>query len=102
MRTNRCTSVFEAAINKLGGPLAAAGRLGRKQPTISGYIKDGNAPAEVCMRIEIETAGEYRAEELRPDLAEMFVRFRRLSPAAIGGDVEGATEAASVAPGEAA
>lgn len=79
MRTNRCTPEFEAAIEKLGGPLAAAGKLGRKQPTISGYIKDGNAPAEVCMRIEIETAGEHRAETLRPDLADMFQKFRQVA-----------------------
>lgn len=79
MRTNRCTPEFEAAIDRLGGPLAAAAKLSRKQPTISGYIKDGNAPAEVCMRIEIETAGEYRAETLRPDLADMFNRFRQLA-----------------------
>ena len=80
MRTNKCTLSFEAAIEKLGGPLAAAGKLGRKQPTISGYVKDGNAPAEVCMRIEVETGGEYAAEDLRPDLADIFKRFRQSKP----------------------
>lgn len=80
MRTNKCTPSFEAAIEKLGGPLAAAGKLGRKQPTISGYVKDGNAPAEVCMRIEIETEGAFAAETLRPDLADVFRRFRNSQP----------------------
>lgn len=80
MRTNKCTPAFEAAITHLGGPLAAAGKLGRKQPTISGYVKDGNAPAEVCMRIEIETAGAFAAETLRPDLADVFKRFRQSKP----------------------
>ncbi len=72
--------VFKKAIKALGGQQAAAGLLGRKQSTLSGYVKDGNAPADVCMRIEIETKGEYRAEQIRPDLADVFTRFREAIP----------------------
>ena len=76
------TDAFKNAIESLGGPLAAAEKLNRKQPTISGYLKEGNAPADVCMRIEIETAGKYLAEDMRPDLAEMFKAFRQSRPKA--------------------
>jgi len=72
------TEAFKGAIKALGGPLAAADRLGRAQSTISGYLKDGNAPADVCMKLEVETG--YAAEDMRPDLAETFRAFRRSKP----------------------
>lgn len=74
-------SSFAEAIRDLGGPTKAAAILGRKQPTLSGYLKDGNPPADVCMRIEVATAGKYRAEHLRPDLADDFRAFRAISKA---------------------
>ena len=49
------TDTFKNAIRALGGQQAAAACLGRKQPTISGYVTEGNAPAEICMMIEVET-----------------------------------------------
>lgn len=69
-------AIFRNAIDEVGGPLKAEGIVGRKQPTISGYLKDGNAPAEVCMRLELATEGKYRAEQMRPDLADVFERYR--------------------------
>lgn len=74
------TEAFKSAIDRLGGPLAAAAKLKRRQPTISGYLKDGNAPADVCMRLEIETGGEFLAEHMRPDLADVFKEFRQTPP----------------------
>lgn len=74
------TDTFKEAIRALGGQQAAAMRLGRKQPTISGYVTEGNAPAEICMMIEVETGGRYRAEDMRPDLAGTFKAFRASKP----------------------
>ncbi len=74
------TDAFKNAIDKLGGPSAAAEKIGRKQPTISGYLKDGNPPADVCMRLEVETNGEFLAEDMRPDLADTFRAFRQSQP----------------------
>lgn len=74
------TSPLENAIAALGGPLKAAAVLGRAQPTISGYLRDGNPPADVCMRIEVATNGEFLAEQIRPDLADDFKAFRALTP----------------------
>jgi DNA-binding transcriptional regulator YdaS (Cro superfamily) len=71
-------SPFHEAIKDLGGPTKAATILGRKQPTISGYLRDGNPPADVCMRIEVATNGKHAAEKLRPDLADDFKAFRAL------------------------
>jgi DNA-binding transcriptional regulator YdaS (Cro superfamily) len=70
-------SLLKQAIEFLGGPTAAAAVLKRKQPTISGYVASGNVPADVCMRIELATAGRFTAEQLRPDLADVFAGFRR-------------------------
>lgn len=74
------TEAFGKAIDALGGQKAAAEKIGRSQSTVSGYLKDGNAPADVCMRIEVETNGAFAAEELRPDLADTFRAFRRSKP----------------------
>jgi DNA-binding transcriptional regulator YdaS (Cro superfamily) len=74
------TEAFKSAIKELGGQQAAAELLGRKQPTISGYVTEGNAPADICMRLEVATQGRYRAEDMRPDLADVFKRFRRSRP----------------------
>jgi DNA-binding transcriptional regulator YdaS (Cro superfamily) len=71
-------SPFHSAIDDLGGPTKAAAILGRKQPTISGYLKDGKPPADVCMRVEVATKGKHRAEQLRPDLADDFKAFRAM------------------------
>lgn len=65
------------AIKALGGQSTAAAILKRSQATISGYLNGGSPPADVCMRIEVATKGEYRAEDLRPDLADVFAGFRR-------------------------
>jgi hypothetical protein len=32
------------------------------------------------MRLEVATQGRYRAEDMRPDLADVFKRFRRSRP----------------------
>ena len=74
-------SPFHEAIKDLGGPTKAAAVLGRAQPTISGYLRDGNPPADVCMRIEVATDGKHTAEKMRPDLADDFKAFRALTPA---------------------
>jgi DNA-binding transcriptional regulator YdaS (Cro superfamily) len=74
------TDTFREAIRALGGQQAAAELLGRKQPTISGYVTEGNAPAEICMLIEVETGGRFRAEDMRPDLASTFRAFRASKP----------------------
>ena len=74
------TEAFKDAIKELGRQRAAAELLGRKQPTISGYVTEGNAPADICMRLEVETRGKYRAEDMRPDLADVFKRFRQSRP----------------------
>lgn len=70
------TNTFKAAIKALGGQKQAAEKLGRSQSTISTYVTGGNAPAEICMQIELATGGKYRAEDMRPDLAETFRGFR--------------------------
>lgn len=71
--------LLHLAIEKLGGPTKAAAILGRKQPTISGYLKDNNPPLDVCLKIEAATEGEYRAEQLRPDLADAFGALRTMA-----------------------
>ena len=68
---------LQKAIKSLGGQKKAAAILKRSQPTLSGYVRDGKPPADVCMRIEVATGGEHTAEEIRPDLAEVFAGFRR-------------------------
>lgn len=68
---------LQKAIDALGGQKKAALILKRSQPTLSGYIREGNTPADVCMRIEVATGGEHTAESIRPDLAEVFAGFRR-------------------------
>lgn len=65
------------AIKALGGQNSAAAILKRSQATISGYLNGGSPPADVCMRIEVATNGEFKAEDLRPDLADVFAGFRR-------------------------
>lgn len=65
------------AIKVLGGQSNAAAILKRSQASISGYLNGGSPPADVCMRIEVATKGEFKAEELRPDLADVFAGFRR-------------------------
>lgn len=70
------------AIEFLGGQTAARSVCKRSQATISNYIKDGNPPADVCMRIEVATSGRFRAEDLRPDLADVFRDYRKLGRAA--------------------
>lgn len=64
------------AVRALGGQDKTAAIIKRSQPTLSEYLRKGNTPADVCMRIEVATAGEYTAEQIRPDLADVFVSFR--------------------------
>lgn len=70
-------SPLRRAIQALGGQVSAAAILKRSQATISGYLNGGSPPADVCMRIEVATNGQYKAEEIRPDLADVFAGFRR-------------------------
>lgn len=67
---------LRAAIKDMGGQKSAAAKLGRSQSMISEYCTKGNIPAELCMQIELATDGQYRAEDMRPDLAATFRRFR--------------------------
>ncbi len=73
-------SILHEAISFLGGQTAAVPILERSQATISGYLKDGSPPAEVCMRIDVATHGRFPAEKLRPDLAAVFAAFRKSRP----------------------
>lgn len=77
MRTNE---KMKEAVASLGGQTAASAVLGRTQATISAYVNGAlEPPAEVCMRVEVATAGRFRADALRPDLADDFADFRRLA-----------------------
>ncbi len=78
----RAAKKFREAIGRLGGQADAASIVKRSQPTISDYCKNANAPAEVCMRIEAATNGEFLAEHLRPDLAADFAAYRDRARAA--------------------
>lgn len=71
---------FKRAIKALGGQIKAAALLQRSQSTISSYVTANNPPADICMRIEVATGGEYRAEDMRPDLAAVFKEFREGTP----------------------
>lgn len=64
------------AVKALGGQEKTAAIIKRSQPTLSQYLRNGNAPVLVCMRIEMATGGQYKAEQLRPDLADVFAAFR--------------------------
>lgn len=75
------TSPLQKAIDALGGQTKAALVIKRKQATISGYLNGGSPPADVCLRIEVATNGEFTAEQLRPDLADVFIAFRARQPA---------------------
>ena len=70
-------NAFTRAVAELGGQKAAAMILGRAQSTISAHCQTGKPPADLCMRVEIETGGKYRADVLRPDLADTFRAFRQ-------------------------
>ena len=72
-------NTFTQAVAELGGQKVAAQILGRAQSTISAHCQSGKPPADLCMRVEIETGGKFRAEKLRPDLAETFQAFRKAS-----------------------
>lgn len=75
MRKKKDTPLHRA-VAALGGQAKAAAVIKKSQPTLSEYLRKGNAPADVCMRIEVATGGEYTAEEFRPDLADVFASFR--------------------------
>lgn len=64
------------AVKALGGQGKAAAIIKKSQPTLSEYLRKGNAPADVCMRLEVATGGEYTAEQFRPDLADVFAAYR--------------------------
>lgn len=64
------------AVKALGGQKEAAAIVKKSQPQLSEYLRKGNTPADVCMRIEVATGGEYKAEQFRPDLADVFANFR--------------------------
>jgi DNA-binding transcriptional regulator YdaS (Cro superfamily) len=56
----------ESAINLLGGPVAAARRLGiERYQTVQSWLRN-RVPAEHCPAIERETG--VRCEDLRPDV----------------------------------
>jgi DNA-binding transcriptional regulator YdaS (Cro superfamily) len=42
-------------------------------------MTSGKPPAEVCLRIEVATHGRFKAEDLRPDLKDVFASWRRLA-----------------------
>lgn len=69
-------NAFTQAVAALGGQKMAALILGRAQSTISAHCTSGKPPADLCMRVEIETGGKFQAEKMRPDLAETFRAFR--------------------------
>lgn len=69
------------AVKALGGQEKTAAIIKKSQTAVSEYLRKGNAPADVCMRIETATGGRYKAEEIRPDLADVFVNFRRTAAA---------------------
>jgi DNA-binding transcriptional regulator YdaS (Cro superfamily) len=70
------------AVKALGGQAKVAAITKKKQPTISEYLRKGNAPADFCMRIELATGGEYTADQFRPDLADVFASYRALGKSA--------------------
>lgn len=90
----------ESPINKacelLGGPSAAARKLGVKAPTVSQW-RSGKRPipADRCPEIERATAGAVTCEQLRPDVDWAYLRgsasnVRRETPAiADGADAAG-------------
>lgn len=70
------TNVFRQAIKELGGQKPTSELVGCAQSTISSYATGGNPPADVCIRIEVATGGKFRADKMRPDLADVFAEFR--------------------------
>lgn len=56
------------AVGLLGGPVAAARRLGiERYQTVQSWMRN-RIPAEHCPAIERELAGVMRCEEMRPDI----------------------------------
>jgi DNA-binding transcriptional regulator YdaS (Cro superfamily) len=74
------TPIHEA-VAALGGQVKTAEIVGRAQSRISAYLASGKPPVDVCMAIEAATDGRFTAEQLRPDLAHIFSRFRSSKPA---------------------
>jgi len=64
------------AVAALGGQVKTAEIVGRAQSRISAYLASGKPPVDVCMAIEAATEGKFTAEQLRPDLAHIFSKFR--------------------------
>lgn len=71
------STYLHEAIAFLGGQTSAAEVLERRQATISGYLKEGSVPLEVAARIQMATKGKFRADKLRPDLADIFAELRK-------------------------
>lgn len=66
------------AIDMLDGPVQAARRLGvERYQTVQQWAASGRVPAKYCPRIERETKGRVRCEDLCPDVDWAYLRNSR-------------------------
>ncbi|CAN7518824.1 Cro/CI family transcriptional regulator [Pseudomonas sp. LjRoot71] len=62
-------SIFEKLVSRFGSQVKAAEALGVKQGTVSGWVSGKHGMSAVtAIRAERVTKGEFKAEELCPDL----------------------------------
>lgn len=60
---------IKSLVAGLGGPVEAAAKLNRSVQAIYSYMNDTRTfPAELCLKAERLTHGEYTCEILRPDI----------------------------------
>lgn len=66
---NPAAQAAQRAVDLLGGPVAAARKLGvERYQTVQSWTRN-RIPAEYCPAIERELHGAMRCEEMRPDVA---------------------------------
>ena len=71
------TSIVDA-IDRLGGPVAAARRLRIKRyQTVQQWAASGSVPAKYCPQIERELGGKVRCEDLCPTVDWGYLRGTR-------------------------
>ncbi len=76
------TAPIDKAIELMGGPVAAARTLGLSGYQVVQQWRRTRVPAEYCGAIEQATAGQVKAEDLRPDVFAQVVAARVAQQAA--------------------
>lgn len=61
-------NAIDKAVAVCGSQGKLARRIGKKQPQVSYWVRQGRCSPEVCRSIEAATGGEVTVYELRPDV----------------------------------